>query len=382
METLTNWGPRVTGTQAEQQTLDYIKETLQDYGYEVARQEFDLPAVKASEFTVGGSSIASAVARNSVTTEEAGVTAELFFAEFGEKTDFTAEASGKIALIARGGGVTFQDKVNHAQEAGAVGVIIYDNAEKEEPLSYSATSEIPAIGITKAQGESLKESLGEAKIIINVVEQRTSSNIIAKKYPENSNMDNEIVYITAHVDSVPGAPGANDNATGTAAALEMARVLKDQPLDKELRIVFVGAEEIGLVGSRYYANSLSEEERTRSIANFNMDMVATAWENATAIYTNTVSGEANLVTESANKVAKIIGTPSELVLFKRGSSDHVAFDEVGIPAANFIRREPGTHNLEPYYHNENDVMQYVSKERLKEMIDLVGGAVYSVVREK
>lgn len=382
METLTNWGPRVTGTGAEKQTLDFVEQTLKGYGYEVTRQEFDLPEVKASEFTVGEQSIASAVTRNSVTTDGVGVRAGLFFAKFGEEADFTAGADGKIALVARGGGVTFQNKVDHAQNAGAVGVIIYDNVEKEEPLSYSATSTIPAIGITQAQGELLKESTDNANIVISVVDQQTSANIIATKYPENGSTASEIVYISAHVDSVPGAPGANDNATGTAAALEMARVLKDQPLDKELRIAFVGAEEIGLVGSRYYANLLSEEEKARSIANFNMDMVATAWENATAIYTNTVDGEANLVTESASKVAKIIGTPSEIVLFKRGSSDHVAFDEVRIPAANFIRREPGTHSLEPYYHNENDVMEYVSKDRLKEMIDLVGGAVYSVVRKK
>ncbi|PIC85439.1 aminopeptidase [Sporosarcina sp. P20a] len=376
-------GPRVTGTQAEKDAFKMISDRLNEYGYKVDRQEFDLPEKKESVFTLGESLIASAVANNSVATDANGVTAPLYFAEFGEESDFKPEAVGKIALIARGGGVTFQDKVNRAQNAGAVGVIIYDNAEKETPLSYSATSTIPAIGITKAQGEALKEnSTDNVNIKVNVLGKETSENIIATKYPANGSKNSEIVYISAHVDSVPGAPGANDNAAGTAAALELARVLKDQPLDKELRIAFVGAEEIGLVGARVYAQSLSAEDVSRSIANFNMDMVATAWEPATAIYTNTVDGKPNLVTESANKVAKIIGTPSELVLFKRGSSDHVEFHEVGIAAANFIRREPGTHNLEPYYHNENDVMEHVSKDRLKEMIELVGGSVYSVVRQQ
>ena len=389
IQTLTDLGPRVTGTAAEKETLALIKKRVEAYGYEVSEQEFEIPEGKESVLTVSGTEMYNQVATNSATTETGGVTAELFFAKFGEAEDFTDEVKGKIALIARGGGVKFTEKVDHAQTAGAVGVIIYDNVEKEEPLKYTVNEEttIPAVGVDMTKGEELSAKLADGSfteaVTIEVIStgKRTSGNIIATKYPDSGKKDGDIVYITAHIDSVPGAPGANDNGSGTAAALEMARVMKDYPIDKELRIAFVGAEEIGLVGSRHYVKTLSEQEIARSIADFNMDMVATAWENATAIYTNTVDGEPNIVTESANKVAELIGTPSELVLFKRGSSDHVSFDEVSIPSANFIRREPGTHNLEPYYHNKYDTMEHVSKDRLKEMIDLVGGAVYSVVKK-
>jgi aminopeptidase YwaD len=162
---------------------------------------------------------------------------------------------------------------------------------------------------------------------------------------------------------------------------ELARVLKSYPIDKELRFVFVGAEEIGLVGSQHYVSQLSEEEIGRSIANFNMDMVGTSWENATAIYMNTLDGKANIVTEAAQAAAERIGTPSELILYQRGASDHVSFYDAGIPAVNFIRREPGTAALEPYYHTPLDTIEHVSAERLKEAGDLVGAAVYSVVRK-
>lgn len=105
------------------------------------------------------------------------------------------------------------------------------------------------------------------------------------------------MYVTSHYDSVPEAPGANDNASGTSTVLELARIMKNIPTDKEIRFITFGAEEIGLVGSRYYVSKLSGEEIKRSKANFNLDMVATSWENASQLYINTPDGSANLIWE-------------------------------------------------------------------------------------
>lgn len=112
-----------------------------------------------------------------------------------------------------------------------------------------------------------------------------------------------------------------------------------------------------------------------------MDMVGTSWENATAIYMNTLDGQPNIVSETAAATGKRIGTPSELILYQRGASDHVPFYEAGIAAVNFIRREPGTANLEPYYHTPLDTIEFVSAERLKEAGDLVGASVYQLIKK-
>ena len=68
----------------------------------------------------------------------------------------------------------------------------------------------------------------------------------------------EIVVVGAHYDSVRGAPGANDNATGVAAVLEVARILKDEKLPRTIRYVaFVNEEppffQSDLMGSVVYA---------------------------------------------------------------------------------------------------------------------------------
>jgi len=72
----------------------------------------------------------------------------------------------------------------------------------------------------------------------------------------------EIVLVGAHVDAVPGTPGADDNASGVAGVLEMARVLRDHPTDRTIRFVVFNLEEVGLVGARHHARLVAERDET------------------------------------------------------------------------------------------------------------------------
>jgi hypothetical protein len=62
----------------------------------------------------------------------------------------------------------------------------------------------------------------------------------------------EVIVLASHYDAVPGSPGADDNATGVAANLELARVLRGHPMERTVRFLFPTAEEVGMVGSRRY----------------------------------------------------------------------------------------------------------------------------------
>ncbi|MFQ4135785.1 M28 family peptidase [Nodosilinea sp. PGN35] len=64
------------------------------------------------------------------------------------------------------------------------------------------------------------------------------------------------VLVGAHYDSVPGSPGADDNATGVAVLLELARAFAEQPGSSPLRLVAFDLEELGFVGSGHYARDL------------------------------------------------------------------------------------------------------------------------------
>ncbi len=69
----------------------------------------------------------------------------------------------------------------------------------------------------------------------------------------------EVLIFSAHIDAVPESPGADDDGTGVAAILEMARLLKDRPMQRTVRLCLFNLEEVGLVGSRAYVESIEEE---------------------------------------------------------------------------------------------------------------------------
>ena len=72
----------------------------------------------------------------------------------------------------------------------------------------------------------------------------TSLNVIAKKKPKNSTGNEKAVVVSSHYDSVVGAPGANDNASGTGLVLELARAFQNVETDKEIRFIAFGSEEM------------------------------------------------------------------------------------------------------------------------------------------
>jgi hypothetical protein len=195
-----------------------------------------------------------------------------------------------------------------------------------------------------------------------------------------------IVMVGAHIDSVLGAPGAHDDASGNGVSMEIARVVSKLPLDKEIRIGGFGGEEDGLTGSRAYVATLPEEERARFVGEWQMDMVGTPYEPA-RLWALTPDGRSNFVVDEAYKAAERFGFDG-LDNCKLGQSDHQAFFDVGIPSALFIwldYHKPGApdtcesirrgqYTTEPEYHRPMDGMNNVSPERLQTTLDVVGGA--------
>ena len=69
----------------------------------------------------------------------------------------------------------------------------------------------------------------------------------------------EVLILGAHIDAVPGAPGADDDGTGTAGLLEIARALHGRPLKRTVQLIFFNLEEIGLKGSADYVRAHKAE---------------------------------------------------------------------------------------------------------------------------
>ena len=184
----------------------------------------------------------------------------------------------------------------------------------------------------------------------------TTSNVIAT-LPGRVD-PSQIVIVSAHYDSYSDqrqtlAPGADDNASGTALVLELARILKDQPFDFTVKFVAWGAEEWGLNGSRFHARQ-ALQRGDQVVASVVADMVGYA--DATPEDLEIVSNEASqwLAARYAAAAATYGGLSGVRQVRTQFGSDCTSFWEQGFASACSIEDYPLRN---PYYHLTSDRYQ-------------------------
>ncbi|AIR96491.1 M28 family metallopeptidase [Streptomyces glaucescens] len=143
---------------------------------------------------------------------------------------------------------------------------------------------------------------------------------------------NQVLMAGAHLDSVSSGPGINDNGSGSAAVLETALAVSRAQLQpaKHLRFAWWGAEELGLVGSKYYVNNLPTTERARIAGYINLDMVGSP-NPGYFVYDDDPAIEKVFKDWYAG-----IGVPTEIETEGDGRSDHAAFKNAGIPVGGLF----------------------------------------------
>jgi Zn-dependent M28 family amino/carboxypeptidase len=195
-----------------------------------------------------------------------------------EVEDFAGFVPGNIALIQRGT-CPYVQKATMAQEAGASGIILFNEGQlgrtavpNNLPLGAEGVH-IPGVGTSFAVGVDLNDPGTVARVKTEVLEELGQSVNVIAETPGGD--PNRTVVIGAHLDSVPAGPGINDNGSGSGGILEIAEVYAAQqrtPRNK-LRFMWYGAEEIGLVGSTKYVESLTQDEKDDILVMLNFDMI-------------------------------------------------------------------------------------------------------------
>lgn len=310
----------------------------------------------------------------------------------GPVTEVPAEVRGKLVLFDRvSGKETAQAKA--AADAGATAVLII-NARSEtyperKPGSFVPTlSEevaIPVLGLAEYHGERIRAGARRLSFKVTHYSGLTSYNVLAERKATLPNPAGKAVIVSAHYDSVPGSPGANDDGSGTVLCLELARVLKRLPTQQAIRVCLWGSEESGLIGARHYVKQLDEAGVAQITGCFQNDMVATSHPPAGTYWLLSVDGADNTTTVAVNAAARRLGYAGQTEgPTARGSSDHEAFYERGIPAGNFSwRGSEAPSQLEPIYHTPEDTIALnISPERLQVSLELIGCAAYDVARRK
>ena len=214
--------------------------------------------------------------------------------------------------------------------------------------------------------------------IVNTFHSDTSSFNVIAEIPGSDKAD-EIVMLGAHFDSWHGGTGATDNAAGSAVMMEAMRILKQSgvKLRRTVRLGLWGGEEQGLLGSRAYVTQHFADRATMAVkpahgkmsAYFNMDNGTGAFRG---IYLQ--GNEAIAPVFSAwMEPFKNLGMTT-LTIRDTGSTDHAAFDAVGLPGFQFIQ-DPVEYSTRSH-HTNMDTYERAQEEDLRKNAVIVASFVY------
>ena len=209
----------------------------------------------------------------------------------------------------------------------------------------------------------------------NAIVDGIGENIIVTKKSSTDTTKNLI--ISAHYDSADDSVGANDNGSGVAAVLELARILKDTEMPYNIKFILFSGEEKYMLGSRWYVGKLTEDERKQIIGVINIDTIA---EKSDLNYMAMIEGNKRpddaeyddaglkkLAELNKNSMSDLFTSSDRFYLTMASNSDHYPFALVDIPAVSIV--QDWQEGLD--VNDSSDVKENMDMQRIVEVIDQV-----------
>lgn len=211
-----------------------------------------------------------------------------------------------------------------------------------------------------------------------------SYNIVAIN--QQFNKHEKTILISAHLDHIPTIShlkdtihnGANDNASGVAAVLQIAKYVSRFQHNENILFAFFTAEESGLLGAKQFAKKLQKQEIQPSL-HINIDMIGSRFKNNQGQVFITGYKKSNLakaLNKQANKnFVKFFPKEQSLYLFKR-SDNFPIFEQFNIPAHTISSYDFETY---PYYHHVNDEVEQLDLENTHVIIENMATALQGIL---
>jgi len=325
------------------------------------------------------------------------VTAPLIYGGMGvnrpgteEDTYARLDISGKIVVVEGGApqghqsntmtSSHFKATLAAGRDAAAIIVLLPEGQSLPDPVAEDRPDvKIPALAVSGGLAETIRAAAeaGEEAQISTSLEPRLleARNVVAKLTGSDPARANEVMILGAHYDHLgyggdgslaPDARsvhnGADDNASGTAALMEVARLIRESgqlPVRTILFMAFTG-EEKGLWGAAHYTQEpLFPLENT--VAMVNMDMVGRLRDNALTVYGTGTAEEWPDLLERVNQARPqpfaLTSIPDGL-----GASDHSEFYEVDVPVLMLFT------NTHAEYHRPEDDWNLINAEGLERVV--------------
>ena len=237
------------------------------------------------------------------------------------------------------------DSVNFSNAPSHLNIIF------EKKLTWSASQEQADFTLIKIDKNKFSEipKIFKIKIENKFIEKFEAANVCAMV--SGTAQPDSFIFITAHYDHLGGMgkdtyfPGANDNASGVALLLSLSKYYAAHPQKYSIGFILFAAEEIGLLGSKYYTeHPIVPLKNIRFLTN--TDLAGTGEEGITVVNATVFPKEFALMNKinDENKYLTSIGARG-----KAANSDHYWFTEKGVPAFFFYTKGGVT-----FYHDVND----------------------------
>ena len=371
---LTELDDRMGGHPGERRAAEFVASAFEEGGVRsIEQQEFemwrwdrgraDLAVTEPVERTFGTLALPYSPAGE--------VSGELVDVGYGTPDEIEErDVRGKIAVAStttpasKGRFVHRMEKFGHAIAAGAEAFVFANHVPGQLPptgaLRFNAEAAMPGVGVSKEAGAWLTEYAdrgGRAKLSVSATTERdTSQNVHGTLGPETE----ESIVLLGHYDAHDIAEGALDNGCGIATVLGAARILAEleAELDRQVRVVGVGCEEVGLLGAEALADELDLENVAAVV---NVDG-AGRFRNLNA-YTHGSESIEGLVEETC----EAWGQPVSFDRDPHPYSDHWAFLRWGVPALQLHSEPPGgAERGRGWGHTHADTRDKVDPRNLRE----------------
>jgi len=392
VKALAEIGPRPDGTEADHRAIEYIKKELSKLGIKIGSLPLDVPVienfyVKLEILGEKGYEIPCRQLLRPGLTPKEGLKAPLSFVGKAFEQDFkNTDVKNKIVFCYEDlpfEGPTSEEcnfpgtKTENAFKAGAVGLIFSTKRQDNFIQTWGLHREldkIPSVSIPFPEFLKLKRIWEEnpqlqAHLTVYGDVKQGQSEVVYGVLLGTERPERTIVIYGSHHETNPGTPGANDNASGNAVMLELARYFAKNRTQKTLIFVSTCGEESGAWGSAEFVKQKQDVYGDQCDAAIIIDMVNSSENGMLAGAKGGMKTDVRLnklLANFADQLGYYLPVIDEPTITRGGLGDSFPWVEKGIPAA-FI---DGYHS-DYFYHTDGDVFQVINTNVLKSIADPV-----------
>ncbi len=356
-----------SATAEELKVAQYLERLAKEMGAQTHIEEFDtkLADIHSATLTADGKDIPC---KAFMLCGSGSVTAAPCYLPNSDPASLVG-AKGKIAILDTG--VThflYQDLV----QAGAVGIITYsgnvlfadNDIDRKElrPYVQADAKKILAVNINAKDAYNLvKANPKQLTIAVEQTEFDAKSRNVIAEIPAKAeaSQPGKWLVLSAHYDTTPLSMGAYDNMTGCIGLLGILESFAKNPCNHNIRFIFCGSEERGLLGSKAYV-SAHEVELQDIVLDINLDMIGTVMGRFIACISAEERLRAFIDYFSAQRGW---GIETRMGVY---SSDSTPFADKGVPALSFARLAPSS---QASIHTRYDRKELVSEKQILKDID-------------